>query len=179
MKKSFVYRALQIATAIVVYSGTSIWASTAHIHSVSETLTSLNSLLVILAIAFVFPYFCFKVLGKLTTPPSSRNFNDFSEASNSERSEREKSENIQEEIEPFQYRGTRYNPEDLMTNVINNIDKKNEDVSQPVIKYRGAVIENSSEGSVSDEVDSFSKDRKSQKSAQPKERIKYRGSYVD
>ena len=179
MKKSSIYRALQIASAVGIYSGISVWASTAHIHSISNMLTSLNSLLVILMIAAAFPYLCFKVLNKLTTPPSSRNLNDLSKVNNSERTQNEINVSAKDNIEILQYRGTRYNPEDLTINVINKVEKKNDNIAEPVIKYRGAPIKNDPDGSASDGTDSFSKDRKSQKSAQPKERMKYRGSYLD
>ena len=71
MKKSVVYRTLQVASAVAVLSMLSIWASAKHVDVVSNILTEIDSLLVILAIAVALPYFCFKVLGKLYTPPKS------------------------------------------------------------------------------------------------------------
>lgn len=178
MKKSSFYRVLQVSSAIAVYSATSIWASTAHVDVVSNTFASLNYLLVILTIAVGLPYFCFIALGKLTTPPSSRNFDESSRMSNSEFSQDQVF--VQKEIETMQYRGTRYNLEDLKSNTIDkNIRPKNDLSSQPVNKYRGAAIENSQDSSAKDVMDSFAQAKKSQKSAQPKERIKYRGSYLD
>ncbi len=56
---------------------------------------------------------------------------------------------------------------------------KNVSNFQPVIKYRGVSMANSSEESSQDLPDSFAALRDSQKSAKPKERIKYRGAYVD
>ena len=58
-------------------------------------------------------------------------------------------------------------------------DQKNIDKAQPVIKYRGANVASIADESSQDFRDSLSAARESQKSAKPKERIKYRGSYVD
>ena len=51
MKKSLVNRSLQIASVVVVYAAISVWSSTSHVDMVANAITSLNSLLVILAIA--------------------------------------------------------------------------------------------------------------------------------
>lgn len=118
-EKIFFYRILQISSAVGVYSATSVWASTTHVDIISNTFASLNSLLVILAIAVGLPYFCFTALGKLTTPPSSRSFDDSSRVSNSERSQDQSQVDVrQQEIETMQYRGTRYNPEDLKSSSV-------------------------------------------------------------
>ena len=184
MEKSSIYRTLQIASVVAIYVMTSIWASTAHVDMLSDTLTSINSLLVILAIVTILPYVCFKALGKLTTPPASRNiddsFDDLLEVNNSAIA----TEKIKKEIKTMQYRGTRYKPEkyepekykpeSLPDQTIEVSDK-----SQPVIKYRGVEIEDSADKASQDVTDSFSTARKSQKSALPKERMKYRGSYLD
>ncbi len=179
MEKSSIYRTLQIASVVVVYVVISIWASTAHVDMISDTLTSINSLLVILAIVIIFPYVCFQVFSKLTTPPASRNIDDplddLLEVNNSAIA----TEKIKEEIKTMQYRGTRYKsekyePESLPDETI-EISKK----SQPVIKYRGVAIKDSADSAAQDVTDSFSTARKSQKSALPKKRMKYRGSYLD
>jgi len=180
MKKSFVSRALQITSGVAVYSATNVWASTKHIDIVSSALTSVNSLLVILAIAFALPYFCFKVFSKLYTPPASQNLNDLSKTRNPKLRQDELDAIGNEVIETMQYRGIPYKNEDLATNIKTNVKKGEK--SQPVIKYRGVNIENDTNilDSDSQEVtDSFSTERNSQKSAKPKERMKYRGSYVD
>ena len=149
MKKSFINRTLKFASAITVYSATSVCASTNHIDIVSNTIANINSLLVILAISLALPYFCFKVLGKLYTPPASRN------------------------------------PENAVNNPDLNQDDLNEiaDNDDPAtMRYRGVRIANSlnnADSSTEDVTDSFSSERKAQKSAKPKSRMKYRGSYID
>ena len=184
MEKSSIYRTLQIASVVAIYVMTSIWASTAHVDMLSDTLTSINSLLVILAIVTILPYVCFKALGKLTTPPASRNiddsFDDLLEVNNSAIA----TEKIKKEIKTMQYRGTRYKPEKYEPEKYKPESLPDEtieinDKSQPVIKYRGVEIEDSADKASQDVTDSFSTARKSQKSALPKERMKYRGSYVD
>ena len=50
---------------------------------------------------------------------------------------------------------------------------------QPVIKYRGSNIMSDLEKSFQNSTESFASEREAQKSAKPKDRIKYRGSYVD
>ncbi len=178
MKKSLVYRTLQIASALAVYAATSLWASENHVEIVSQTITRINSLLVILAIALVFPYFCFKALGKLYTPPSSRDRDDFQSVT-------DEADNIQEEFdenwETMQYRGTRYKPEDLETKSSNITIQNKENDTKSVIKYRGAIINSDKNEEIASEhsIDNLSKDHQPQKSAQPKERMKYRGSYID
>ena len=181
MKKSFVSRAFQITSAVTVYSATNVWASTKHIDIVSSALTNVNSLLVILTIAFALPYFCFKAFGKLYTPPASQNLDNLSKARNSNFRQDELDAIGNEVIETMQYRGIQYKNEDLANNT-----KKKGEKSQPVIKYRGINIENNANSLGSDSqsdsqkvTDSFSTERNSQKSAKPKERMKYRGSYVD
>lgn len=172
MKKSFIYRTLQVASAVTVFSMISMWASSNHIDIVSDALTQIDSLLVILVIAVGLPYFCYNVLGKLYTPPKSRNPDKSSQSSASTLNQEDFNEFFEEEIEVMQYRGNRYKPEDLAI----KSDQKNVDEDQPVIKYRGVSVANESS---QDFRDSFSEARESQKSAKPKERIKYRGSYVD
>jgi hypothetical protein len=174
MKKSVVNRTLQVASAVAVYSAISIWSSTAHVDIVANTITSLNSLLVILAIAVMFPYLCFNVLAKLYTPPKSLNLENTS-GRNSSKIGQDELQAIEQDLESMQYRGTRYNAVDISTR--SNVE--NTARAQPEIKYRGASIANISENSSQNKADSFSTERESQKSAKPRERIKYRGSYVD
>ncbi|MCA2847473.1 MAG: hypothetical protein IM585_04275 [Pseudanabaena sp. M135S2SP2A07QC] len=175
MKKSFIYRTLQVASAITVFSMISMWAASNHIDIISDALTQIDSLLVILVIAVGLPYFCFKVLGKLYTPPKSRNPDKSSQSVASPLNQDEFNGDIEEEIEVMQYRGNRYRPEDLAV----KSDQKNIDKAQPVIKYRGANVASIADESSQDFRDPLSAARESQKSAKPKERIKYRGSYVD
>ena len=175
MKKSFIYRTLQVASAITVLSMVSMWASSNNIDIISDALTQIDSLLVILVIAVGLPYFCFNVLGKLYTPPKSRNLDKSSKLGTSIFNQDEFNETIEEELEVMQYRGHRYKPEDLVI----KSDQKNVDEAQPVIKYRGESVASIEDSSSQDFRDSFSAARESQKSAKPKERIKYRGSYVD
>jgi hypothetical protein len=175
MKKSFIYRTLQVASAVTVFSMISMWASSKHIDIVSDALTQIDSLLVILVIAVGLPYFCFKVLGKLYTPPKSRNLDKSSQFATSSPNQDGFNGTVEEEIEVMQYRGNRYKPEDLAI----KSDQKNVSESPPVIKYRGANVANVSDESSQDLRDSFSVPNDPQKSAKPKERIKYRGSYVD
>jgi len=175
MKKSVVYRTLQVALAVAVLSMLSIWSSTKHMDIVSNILTEVNSLLVILAIAVALPYFCFKVLGKLYTPPKSRNADQSSPSSNSGSNQDEFNAMLGQDTEVMQYRGHRYKPEELQV----NSDQKNVNEFQPVIKYRGVSIANIADESSQDLPDSLVASRDSQKSAKPKERIKYRGAYVD
>ncbi len=172
MKKSFIYRTLQVASAGTVFSMVSMWASSNHIDIVSDALTQIDSLLVILVIAVGLPYFCFNVLGKLYTPPKSRNLDKPSQSGASPLNQDEFNGIIEKEIEVMQYRGNRYKQEDLAI----KSDQKDVSEAQPVIKYRGVnVVDDFSQ----ELQDSFATTRDSQKSAKPKERIKYRGSYVD
>ena len=175
MKKSVLYRTLQVASAVATYSMISIWASAEHIDIVSNILTEIDSLLVILAIAVALPYFCFKVLGKLYTPPTSRNPDNFSKSGASTLSEDNLDAIADQEFETMLYRGSRYNPEELIVSTSENSLVKTRDE----IKYRGASVAPIEERSSSDATDSFSTERNFQKSAKPKERMKYRGSYVD
>jgi hypothetical protein len=174
MKKSFVNRSLQIASVVVVYSAISIWSSTSHVQTVTDAITSLNSLLVILAIAFGLPYFCFKVLAKLYTPPKLRNLDETS-SRNSPKVEQDDNEAIEQDLAAMQYRGSRYNPEDMP--IAGN--DQSQPSEQPVIKYRGSNIMSDLEKSFQNSTESFASEREAQKSAKPKDRIKYRGSYVD
>jgi hypothetical protein len=187
MKKSVVYRTLQIASAVAVYSTVSVWASKNHVNVVSSVLTQIDSLLVIMAIAVGLPYFCFKVLGKLYTPPVS---------SSSEKSSKDDDSVFsQDELRAKQnmfYRGTPYKPAEnkpaenkpaenkpaeIITSV--NSSKNNAANSQSEIKYRGASIISNEDLSLEEKANQFSTERAAQKTAKPKERIKYRGSYVD
>ncbi|MCY7331522.1 MAG: hypothetical protein LH649_02440 [Pseudanabaena sp. CAN_BIN31] len=178
MKKSSVYRTLQVAAAVAVYSAISVWASTKHVDIVTNTVTNINSLLVILAIAAGLPYFCFKVLGKLYTPPVSRNLDNSSRSGSSALDEDELNAIADQDIEgTMLYRGARYKPEELTISI--NAKEKNDASSQPAIKYRGVSIENIADKSPPDLTDSLSTERNPQKSAKPKERMKYRGSYID
>lgn len=178
MKKSFVYRTLQIVSAVAVYSVTSIWASTAHVDAVSEIFTSINSLLVILAIAVALPYFCFKALGKLYTPPAARNLDNLSDLDDVVLSQEElKAIALKKKLEIMKYRGNHYEAEQLASNDGKgdiNIKK-----TKPVIRYRGVDMDNDAVNSSTEEIGSFSAERNTQKSAKPKERMKYRGSYLD
>jgi hypothetical protein len=182
MEKSFVYRMVQVAASVAVYSTISVWASTKHVDIVTNAVTNINSLVVILAIAAGLPYFCFKVLSKLYTPPVSRNPNNSSRASSSALSEDELNAIADQDIKgTMLYRGTRYKPEDLTIVIKNKINDKEKSApsSQPTIKYRGVSLANSADKSSPDLTDSFSTEKNPQKSAKPKERMKYRGSYID
>jgi hypothetical protein len=174
MKKSFIYRALQVASAVTVFSVISMWASSKHIDIVSDVLTEIDSLLVILVIAVGLPYFCYNVFGKIYTPPQSRNFDKSSQSGTSTLNQDEFNGIIEKEIEVMQYRGNRYKPEDITI----KSDQKNVSV-QTGIKYRGAIVTDITDEPSQELQDSFSATKGSQKSAKPKERIKYRGSYVD
>jgi len=175
MKKSSFYRMFQVASAVAAFSMISIWASTKHIDIVSNILTEIDSLLVILAIAVALPYFCFKVLTKLYTPPILRNLDNLSKSGTSTLSEDELNAIADQDFGTMLYRGNRYNPEDLMVKANeNNLIKPLND-----IKYRGVSVTPIEEISSQDATDSFSNERNSQKSAKPKERMKYRGSYID
>lgn len=181
MKKSLVYRALQIASAVTVYAATAIWASTNHVDMVSNTITSINSLLVILAIAVVFPYLCFKALSKIYTPPASRFRNEDTLGKETELDQDEITALlIDENLEKMQYRGTIYKADALDIAQL-NISNENSNTVKPIIKYRGTSIDNSDSlnTSASEQTDSLSPDRQIQKSVKPKERMKYRGSYID
>jgi len=174
MKKSFVNRSLQIASVVAVYAAISIWSSTSHVDIVANAVTSLNSFLVILAIALGFPYFCFNVLAKLYTPPKSLNLDEPSKR-NSTKTGQDQGEAIEQDLESMQYRGSRYNQEDIAV----TSNDENQPKEQLVIKYRGAIITSGFEESSQNKTESFASEREAQKSAKPKERIKYRGSYVD
>jgi hypothetical protein len=178
MEKSFIYRTLQIASVVTVYSVASVWASTAHIDAISEFFTNINSILVILAIAVAFPYLCFKVLAKLYTPPVSRNLDDLSNSDDLVLSQDEiKAIAIAKKLQTMQYRGNRYKTEDLTTKPAT--EEKNTKKSQPATKYRGVSIDDNLANSVQQVADSSATEKTPQKSAKPKERMKYRGSYID
>ena len=177
MEKSFVYRIVQVASVVAVYSAISVWASEENVDLVTSAITNINSLLVILVIAAGLPHFCFKVLGKLYTPPVSRNLGNSSRDSSSDLDELNAI--ADQDIEgTMLYRGTRYKPEDLTILINDKINDKEKDdaSSQPAIKYRGVII---TDKSSPDLTDSFSSEKNPQKSAKPKERMKYRGSYID
>jgi hypothetical protein len=181
MKKSSVYRALQITSAVAVYSLTSAWASTNHVDIVSNTITSINSLLVILAIAVVFPYFCFKALAKLYTPPASRAIDNAS--SNSKVTFNQEDLDVLETdvSQTMSYRGNRYG-DSLSAKSDMEVDEIQASSEQPVFIYRGVVIENSPNGQkITSESQSelLTNVDSPQKTVKPKERMKYRGSYVD
>ena len=176
MKKSSFYRMFQVASAVAAFSMISIWASTKHIDIVSNILTEIDSLLVILAIAVALPYFCFKVLTKLYTPPILRNLDDSSKSGTSMLSEDELNAIADQDFGTMLYRGNRYNPEDMIINTNKN------NLAKPLdeIKYRGVSVTPIEEISSQNSMDSsLSNERNSQKSAKPKERMKYRGSYID
>ncbi|BBC23023.1 hypothetical protein [Pseudanabaena sp. ABRG5-3] len=179
MKKSSIYRTLQIAAAVTIYSVTSIWASENHVDIVSHTITNINTLLVILAIAVVFPYLCFKALGKIYTPPASRFRDEASRVNDVDSDENESNAiAINKDLEIMQYRGIPYKPEDLVTKqATNQSNNQSDNSAPPVIKYRGAIITNSDTPSTTS--DSLPSNQPIQKSAKPKERMKYRGSYID
>lgn len=184
MKKTLVYRVLQIASAVTLYAGTSIWASTNHVDIISNTITSINSLLVILVISALFPYLCFKALSKIYTPPASRFRNESTLDQEAELNQGEiKVISIDKNVEKMQYRGTKYKADDLDIAQV-NINNKNRDSVKPVIKYRGTSVDNSKNSnsvntSVSEQTDSLLADKQIQKPAKPKERMKYRGSYIE
>jgi len=167
MKKSFVYHTLQVGSLIAVCSMISLWASNQHVEMISNLLNEIDSLLLILLIAVALPYFCFKVLGKLYTPPKARNSNNFSDTE-------------QEIDQGMLYRGSWYKPDEMAKNTSKNCDRENDANQAPIpIKYRGVNIANHDEQSSQGISSSFATERDSQKSAKPKERIKYRGAYVD
>jgi hypothetical protein len=181
MQKTLVYRILQIASAVALYSATSIWASTNHVVIVSNTITSINSLLVILAIAIGLPYLCFKALSKIYTPPASGFRNESTLDNEAELNYVEiKVISIDENVEKMQYRGTRYKADDLDVKQV-NVSNKNSNAVKPVIKYRGTSMDssNSVNTSVSQQTGSLLADQQIQEPAKPKERMKYRGSYIE
>ena len=172
MKKSVVYRTLQVASAVGIYSVVSVWASKNHVNIVSSVLTQIDSILVILAIAVALPYFCFKVLSKLYTPPISSS----SEQSSKDATATFDQDELQAQQDMF-YRGTAYNSAESRTTSAN--DRQSVTNPQPAIKYRGASVISNAEASLPEKENQFSAERAEQKPAKPKERIKYRGSYVD
>ncbi|PZU97317.1 MAG: hypothetical protein DCE90_07110 [Pseudanabaena sp.] len=168
MKKSFIYRSLQAAVAVATCALMAMWVSTSHDNFVLEVVTELDSLAVILAIAVALPYICFKALSKLYTPPVSRK-SDKSDAVEPVLSQDELA--IAAKQSAMQYRGNPY---------VTDAPKKDEQIAPVAIKYRGANIDSGSESQEkSGQDETFFEERQSQKSAKPKERIKYRGAYVD
>jgi len=170
MEKSFIYRSLQAAMAVAACALMALWVSTSHDNFVLEIATELDSLAVILAIAVALPYVCFKALSKLYTPPTSR---DTSKSSNNKviPSQDELAAIAAKKLATMQYRGNPYATEAIKSDAQN---------TQTVIKYRGVNVEldgHPQEQSSQDKA--FSEERETQKSAKPKERIKYRGTYVD
>ncbi|NUN65764.1 hypothetical protein HCU40_13635 [Pseudanabaena biceps] len=181
MKKSFFYRILQVALAIALGSMMSVWAYTSHDEFVFSLLSEIDSLIVILVIAVALPYFCFKVLGKLYTPPVSRDVSKSSKV-NQTGSNLDTSEAITQDVSLMRYRGIVYQPEEVKLNLDNSggVSKSEDLKTSTVIKYRGVSIETGDKEQNNAETgDTFETERRSQKSAKPKERIKYRGSYVD
>jgi len=175
MKKSVIYRTLQVGSAVALYATVSVWASANHVGSISNLLNQIDSLLVILAIAVALPYFCFKALGKMYTPPASLSDDQPSKTSTLGEDELQVKQNML-------YRGTPYKPIEQPVSASSNLsDRKIDEVrsQQPEIKYRGVSVVAKEDTSSNQASAPFSEERNSQKTAKPKERIKYRGSYVD
>jgi hypothetical protein len=178
MKKSFVYRTLQVAGVIAAYSALYIWASTTHAQPIYSILNSLDTLLVSLAIAVALPIFCFKVLRKLYTPPKSLQLQDLPKSNNRATASESLLDTDELDFATMQYRGMRYQPEELTTSLdltkqqgVDNGERKN------VIKYRGVSVESdnkSSDSSVSEPVP-----QKQETELKVKQKIKYRGAYID
>lgn len=119
-------------------------------------------------------------MGKLYTPPASR-YPD-SAVNNPEINQDDLAIADNEDLATMQYWGSRYSAENLTVEPSNINTENNDRQAKPVIKYRGVSIANSvnnADSSTEDFTDSFSSERKAQKSAKPKERMKYRGSYID
>ncbi len=186
MKKSFFFRSLQVATAVSVYSAIYIWASNAHLGSVYSLLNGLDEFLLVLALAVIFPYVCFKGLSKLTTPPSSLNREQSSKFTSVYPDQQDPLGEQQDvaDSKTMQYRGTSYYP-DTSENLESNTAASSKRRVTPVTKYRGVQIGDidqdvTDSGSNGAEVNkNFAEDRQQQKSARPQERIKYRGAYID
>ena len=87
---------------------------------------------------------------------------------------------VDENVEKMQYRGTRYKADDLDVKQV-NVSNKNSNAVKPVIKYRGTSMDssNSVNTSVSQQTGSLLADQQIQEPAKPKERMKYRGSYIE
>ncbi|OIP73286.1 MAG: hypothetical protein AUK48_10225 [Oscillatoriales cyanobacterium CG2_30_44_21] len=170
MKKSFIYRSLQAAIAVAVCALLVLWVSTTSDNAVLEVVTELDSLAVIVAIAFVFPYICFKALSKLYTPPVSRN-NGKLDAVEAISSQDDLEAIAANKLATMQYRGNSY---------VAEVTKSEAQFAPVAIKYRGVSIEPEVKAQPDSDQDViFFAERELQKSAKPKERIKYRGSYVD
>lgn len=166
MKKSFIDRSLQAAVAVAACALMALWVSTSHDNFVLEISTEIASLAVTLAIAVALPYICFKALSKLYTPPASRKTD---KPNATEPSQEELAIAAKKAI--MQYRGNPY---------VAEASKSDQQISPATIKYRGVNVDsgiNAQEKSSQDET--FFEERQAQKSAKPKERLKYRGAYVD
>jgi hypothetical protein len=178
MKKSFFYRTLQVASIIAAYSAIYIWASTTHVEPIYSILTDLDALLVSLALAIALPFFCFKVLRKLYTPPQSLQLQNLPQSKNRVTATESYLDNDELDVETMQYRGMRYNPDELLTNSdltqqqgIDNAGPKT------VIKYRGVSIE--SESKPQNIPASEPKLPSQETTRKLKQKIKYRGVYID
>ena len=170
MKKSFFYRTLQIACIIATYSAVYVWASTTHVEPIYSILTDIDSLLLSLAIAVALPFFCFKVLRKLYTPPKSLQAQDSPKAKNRVATAESYLETDETDFETMQYRGLRYKPEDLTASLdvpqsqgVDSAERK------PVIKYRGVSIESDNQPAPPSTSETTPK----------KQKIRYRGAYID
>lgn len=179
MKKSFVLRSLQVVLAVSIYSATYIWAANTHAGSVFSILNGLDEFLLVLALAVIFPYLCFKGLSKLTTRPDSL---DEEKLPKSKAIDQDLDSDI--DLKTMQYRGIAYYP-DGSESLPASSDVADEPRVVTVTKYRGVQIGDPNIESTSDSKDSsaistsFAEERQQQKSARPKERIKYRGAYID
>jgi hypothetical protein len=178
MQKSFFYRTLQVASIIAAYSAVYIWASTTHVEPIYSILTDIDSLLLSLAIAVALPFFCFKVLRKLYTPPKSLQLQDLPNSKNGATASEISSDADELDIQTMQYRGMRYKPEELTAN-LDSQKQQSTEVSErkTVIKYRGVSIddENNSQNISTSEPASQNQEIKQK----VKQRIKYRGAYID
>lgn len=182
MNKSFVYRTVQVAGVIAAYSALYIWASTTHAQPIYSILTDLDTLLVSLAIAVALPFFCFKVLRKLYTPPKSLKLQDPSQPKNTVTA-LENALDAAPDFETMQYRGMRYNPEEL-TASLELPKQQSADMTErkTVIKYRGVSIDtenNSQNNNPSNTEDSSPASPNQETTQKVKPRIKYRGAYID
>ncbi len=178
MKKSFFYRTLQIACILAAYSAIYIWASTTHVEPIYSILTDIDSLLVSLAIAIALPFVCFKVLRKLYTPPKSLQQQDLSKSKSRVTASESSLDTDEQDFETMQYRGMRYNPEEL-TASLDLPKQQSVDATErkTVIKYRGVSIEseNKSQNTSASEPTPQNQEIKQK----VKQRIKYRGAYID
>lgn len=178
MKKSFVYRTLQVAGVIAAYSALYVWASTTHAQPIYSILTDLDTLLVSLAIAVALPIFCFRVLRKLYTPPKSLQLQDLPRSKNGAAASEISLDADELDSKTMQYRGMRYQPEELTTSLdltkqqgVDNAERKT------VIKYRGVSVE--SDNKSLDSSASEPAPQKQETELKVKQKIKYRGAYID